>query len=142
MSESMQAQSETAKNDFLALAGLWEGRNIDPASLRHKAWPEQNPRTFTASSLGDKPMSEYHVATLWDDKAKVWVGTSEDVPGLCVEAATIEELLQTAGELIPELLILNGVLPQGDTNPVPFRVTVERMARKSEGTINSISLCE
>jgi hypothetical protein len=73
-------------------------------------------------------MSEYHVTALWDDEAKVWVGTSEDVPGLCVESSTLEELLQTAGELIPELLILNGVLPQGDTRPVPFRVTAERAA--------------
>jgi hypothetical protein len=41
--ESIQAQSETDENDFFALAGLWEGRNIDPASLRKKAWPEQSP---------------------------------------------------------------------------------------------------
>jgi hypothetical protein len=38
-----QAQPETDENDFFALAGLWEGRNIDPASLRKKAWPEQSP---------------------------------------------------------------------------------------------------
>ena len=73
-------------------------------------------------------MSEYHVSAFWDDEAKVWVGTSEDVPGLCVEAATLEELMQAAGELIPELLILNGVLTRGDGNPVPFRLTAERAA--------------
>jgi predicted RNase H-like HicB family nuclease len=73
-------------------------------------------------------MSEYHVTALWDDEAKVWVGTSDDVPGLCVEAGTLEELMQTASELIPELLILNGVLPQGNNGPVPFRVTAERAA--------------
>lgn len=73
-------------------------------------------------------MSEYHLNAFWDDEAKVWVGTSEDVPGLCVEAATLEELMNTAGELIPELLILNGVLPQGNTRPVPYHVTAERSA--------------
>jgi hypothetical protein len=73
-------------------------------------------------------MSEYHVTALWDDEAKVWVGTSQDVPGLCVEARTLEEPTQTAGELIPDLLILNGVLPQGDTRPVPFHITAERSA--------------
>jgi predicted RNase H-like HicB family nuclease len=77
---------------------------------------------------GDKPMSEYHVSAVWDDEAKVWVGTSEDIPGLCVEAGTLEELTQAAGELIPDLLILNGVLPQDDTSPVPFRITAERTA--------------
>ena len=54
-------------------------------------------------------MIEYHVSAFWDDEVKVWVGISEDVPGLCVEACTLEELMQAAGELIPELLILNGV---------------------------------
>jgi predicted RNase H-like HicB family nuclease len=92
-------------------------------------------------ALGDKPMSEYHVTAFWDDEAKVWVGTSEDVPGLCVESATLEELLQTVGELMPELLILNGVLPQGAINPVHFRVISESMARKVGENLNSISLC-
>jgi len=71
-------------------------------------------------------MPEYHVTACWDDEASVWLGTSEDVPGFCVEAKTVEELMQAAGELIPELLILNGVLPQGDISPVPFRITAER----------------
>ena len=73
-------------------------------------------------------MNEYHVSAFWDEDAKVWVGTSEDVPGLCVEAGTLEELMQAAGELIPELLILNGILTRGNSNPVPFRVTAERVA--------------
>jgi len=58
-------------------------------------------------------MSEYHVSAFWDDEVKIWVGISEDVPGLCVEACTLEELMQAAGELIPELLILNGVEQAG-----------------------------
>lgn len=73
-------------------------------------------------------MPEYHVNAIWDDDAKVWIGTSDDVPGLCVEAGTLEELMNAAGEVFPELLILNGVLPQGDTGPVPFRITAERAA--------------
>ena len=70
----------------------------------------------------------YHANAVWDDEAKVWVGTSDDVPGLCVEARTLEELMDAAGELIPDLLILNGALPRGDTGPVPFRITAERAA--------------
>ena len=50
----------------------------------------------------------------------------EDIPGLCVEAGTVEELMQTAGELIPDLLILNGVLPQGDISPILFGIIAER----------------
>lgn len=74
-------------------------------------------------------MYEYHVNAIWDDEAKVWIGTSDDVPGLCVEAGTLEELMNAAGEVIPDLLILNGVLPQGDTSPMPFRITAERATR-------------
>ena len=73
-------------------------------------------------------MNEYHVLSFWDDEAKVWIGTSEDVTGLCLEAATLEEMMQAASDLIPELLILNGVLQHGDNKPVPFRVTAERAA--------------
>lgn len=37
--ESVQAEAD--ENDFFALAGLWEGRDIDPGSLRKRAWPER-----------------------------------------------------------------------------------------------------
>ena len=45
----------------------------------------------------------------WDDEAKVWWATSEDVPGLVAEERTYEALLKTVLELVPELLRLNGV---------------------------------
>ncbi len=38
------------------------------------------------------------------------------------------ELVQAAGELIPDRLVLNGVLPKGDTRSVPFHLTAERSA--------------
>ena len=43
--EAVQAETETRteENDFFALAGLWRGRDINPASLRKKAWPEHSP---------------------------------------------------------------------------------------------------
>jgi hypothetical protein len=37
-----------------------------------------------------------------------------------LEAATLEEMTQAASDLIPELLILNGVLKQGDNNQCLF----------------------
>ena len=48
--------------------------------------------------------STYHVQADWDPEANVWVATSDDVPGLATEAATIEELTARLRTLIPELL--------------------------------------
>jgi len=44
----------------------------------------------------------------WDDDAKVWVATSEDVPGLVSEAETVERLIERVMAVIPELLEANG----------------------------------
>lgn len=62
----------------------------------------------------------------WDDEARVWVATSDDVPGLVTEADTVEELENKLRTLIPELLDANGI-PHGD---VPF----ELLARKLQTT--------
>jgi predicted RNase H-like HicB family nuclease len=53
----------------------------------------------------------------WDDEAKVWVATSDDVPGLVTEADTVEELEAKLKIMIPELLDLNGV-SHGDEIPM------------------------
>lgn len=44
----------------------------------------------------------------WDDDASVWVATSHDVDGLCVEAATMESLTKKIHAAIQDLLELNG----------------------------------
>ena len=46
----------------------------------------------------------------WDPEAKVYTATSDDVPGLVAEAATLETLESKLQELIPELLELNADL--------------------------------
>lgn len=49
---------------------------------------------------------KFVVTAQWDDEARVWVATSEDIPGLVTEAATLDELrdrvLAVASELIEE----------------------------------------
>lgn len=59
-----------------------------------------------------------------DDEAQVWVATSDDVPGLCVEADTFEKLVKKAADLTPELLELNHVEIEG---PASLRIIAERM---------------
>jgi hypothetical protein len=55
----------------------------------------------------------------WDEEAKVWVATSDDVPGLATEEDTMEDLIDKLKVLIPELLVANGMSCEFD---VPFEV--------------------
>ncbi len=54
----------------------------------------------------------YNIQAFWDTEAEVWVGTSEEVPGLATEADTLENLNDKLREMIPELLVLNGILEE------------------------------
>lgn len=53
----------------------------------------------------------YQVEAFWDAEAEVWVATSEDVAGLVTEASTIEVLTEKLRVMIPELLVLNKIVP-------------------------------
>ena len=53
----------------------------------------------------------------WDSEAKVWVATSDDVPGLITEAGTVESLAEKLSVMIPELLDANGALVGLRANP-------------------------
>lgn len=48
------------------------------------------------------------INAFWDDEVAVWVATSDDVPGLITEAATMESLIERLQIIIPELMELNG----------------------------------
>jgi predicted RNase H-like HicB family nuclease len=70
-------------------------------------------------------VTTYHVTAEWDDDARVWVASSEDVPGLATGADTFEDLVEKLKIVIPELLVENGLLPIG-TDSVPFEIKAER----------------
>lgn len=69
-------------------------------------------------------MDTIRVMTLWDAEADVWVATSDDVPGLVAEAATMGELVRKLDVLIPELLELNGVIVEPEEN-IPLHLESE-----------------
>jgi len=58
-------------------------------------------------------MSSYHVNAEWDEEARVWVASSEDVPGLATGADTLEGLIEKLKVVVPELLEANGLLSIG-----------------------------
>jgi len=62
----------------------------------------------------------------WDEEAKVWVATSEDVPGLVTEAATVEQLIERAKAVIPELLEANGIAWDSST---PIHIMADRVEK-------------
>jgi predicted RNase H-like HicB family nuclease len=49
-------------------------------------------------------MKKLLVTAQWDDEAKVWVATSQDIPGLVTEAPTLDALLERVLAVAPELL--------------------------------------
>lgn len=53
----------------------------------------------------------------WDPEAKVYVATSDDVPGLVAEAATPDALHDKLIVLIPELLELNASTGPDEDSP-------------------------
>lgn len=61
----------------------------------------------------------------WDDEARVWVATSDDVPGLATESETVEALIAKLEVLIPELLDANDG-QSGASEGVPFELLTRR----------------
>jgi predicted RNase H-like HicB family nuclease len=61
------------------------------------------------------------VHVLWDAESHMFVATSDDIPGLVTEADSFEKLVERVKLVAPELLELNGILPEGDRIPLAFQ---------------------
>lgn len=70
---------------------------------------------------------QYRIEAKWDADAKVWTATSDDVPGLVVEAQTLDALVEETKLVVPDLLELNCGL-RGPLD-VSLVVTVRREER-------------
>ena len=67
-----------------------------------------------------------HVEAIWDEEARVWVATNDDVPGLITEADTSEQLIKKLQVLIPELLEANGLINRHERGEIPFHLLSKR----------------
>ena len=54
-------------------------------------------------------MNEYAIDARWDPEARVWVATSDSVPGVAIEAATHEEIIEVVKDVLPDLFRENGL---------------------------------
>ena len=52
----------------------------------------------------------------WDEDARVWVATSDDVPGLATEEDNLEGLIEKLKIMIPELLDVNEAKGEGEVS--------------------------
>jgi hypothetical protein len=52
----------------------------------------------------------------WDEVARVWVATSDDVPGLATEGDNLEGLIEKLKIMIPELLDVNEAKGEGEVS--------------------------
>lgn len=66
------------------------------------------------------------INAFWDDEAKVWVATSEDVLGLATESETLEALSQKLRVMVPDLLQLNQVIPEDKDILIAIELTSHR----------------
>ena len=49
---------------------------------------------------------KYNVRLIWDEEARTWF-TQTDIPGLCLEAETFDQLVEEVRLAAPEMLELN-----------------------------------
>jgi Domain of unknown function (DUF1902) len=68
----------------------------------------------------------YTVRARWDEVSKTWWTDGEDIPGLCCQADSFEELVETVLALAPELLRDNGIEAPGQA--VDITVIAQRRA--------------
>lgn len=64
---------------------------------------------YTALKQEKHLKKPFFIRAEWDDIARVWVATSDDVPGLATEENTLEGLISKLKIMIPELLESNGL---------------------------------
>ncbi len=54
-------------------------------------------------------MPEYDVSLLWDPEARVWIATSDSIPGLVLESDSMDALIERVRIASPEIMAANGI---------------------------------
>ena len=59
-------------------------------------------------------MTSIAVTARWDAESHIWWTDGDDVPGLCCQGQTVEELSEAVFALAPDLLVANGAAREGE----------------------------
>jgi hypothetical protein len=59
-------------------------------------------------------MRSITVTARWDAESRTWWTDGEDVPGLCCQGQTVEELSEAVFALAADLLVANGAAREGE----------------------------
>ena len=62
-------------------------------------------------------------------QTRVYIGTSEDIPGLTLESDTFGELLEAVMEVVPDLLMHNLGLPEDELDNVTVKLVEKEMSQ-------------
>ena len=77
-------------------------------------------------------MRSIAVTARWDEESRSWWTDGEDVPGLCCQGHSFEELSDAVFALAPDLLVANGAAQVGEQVEIVLtaeqRKTVEAAA--------------
>jgi hypothetical protein len=103
-----------------------KSRNIAKGQRRTGHWLINKDATLVeeaANARGDVMLEkDIKVEAFWDEEAKVWVASSDDVPGLITEAPTMELLIQKIRTLIPELFRANNIIAYEGMIDIPVHL--------------------
>ncbi len=75
-------------------------------------------------------MNSIVVKAEWDSEVEVWVASSDDVPGLAAEAASLELLRMKLIPVISDLIELNGIDSHLSKIPIVAHQMDEQAAEK------------
>ncbi len=80
----------------------------------------------------------FSIDVIFDSDVKVFVGTSEDIPGLTIEENSIHEFLETAMDLVPYLLAKNLKITDNKDGDVSVSITLKELPR-TEPKMNQVN---
>lgn len=66
---------------------------------------------------------EYTIIAVWDSESSVWIATSPDVAGLCLESGSLDALIERVKIAVPELLELNSSKKTEQSYSLNFNMT-------------------